>query len=93
MKLFHGTDSSEAILEKGFIDATGTYLTDQEWSGVWLSDRVMVADGGAMVESTLVVEIPEEWVVEFEWAEEGKPYREFFVPAELVNRFGPPRVI
>jgi len=28
----------------------------------------------------------------YEWIEEGKPYREFLIPAEIVNRYGPPKI-
>lgn len=37
----------------------------------------------------LAVEMPEETVLFYEWVEEGKPYREFLVPAEVVNRYSP----
>ena len=30
---------------------------------------------------------------EFEWVEEGKGYREFLVPADIVNQYGRPRVV
>ena len=35
----------------------------------------------------LDLEIPEEIVAPFEWIEEDKGYREFLVPAEIVNRY------
>ena len=31
--------AAENILRDGFRDAVGRYLTDREWSGVWVSDR------------------------------------------------------
>ncbi len=36
---FHRTTAAcaAAILREGFRDGRGRYLTDQEWSGVWLS--------------------------------------------------------
>jgi len=39
-RLYRRTHSKlvNGILKDGFIDSTGTYLTDREWSGVWLSD-------------------------------------------------------
>ena len=38
------------------------------------------------------VDVPEEVMAEWEWVEEGKGHREFLVPAEIVNRYGPPQV-
>jgi hypothetical protein len=39
MTLFHVTtsDAAEAILRDGFHDAVGSFGTDRQWSGVWLS--------------------------------------------------------
>jgi hypothetical protein len=39
----------------------------------------------------LVLEVPEEVAERFEWIDPAKPYREFVVPREVANRFGPPR--
>jgi hypothetical protein len=47
MRVFHRTASPEAILASGFQDATGRYMTDREWTGVWLSDRPLNFDEGA----------------------------------------------
>jgi hypothetical protein len=40
----------------------------------------------------LAIEIPEEDISDLEWVEEGKPYREWLVPAALLNSYGPPVV-
>ena len=90
--LYHRTTKSAAaaILRSGFKDRRGTYLTDQEFEGVWLSDRPLdgneigaAAPRGADV--PLCVEI-EESTLAFEWVEDGKPYREVLVPVGIVNR-------
>ena len=105
MKLFHvtGNKNAEAILKEGFKegfrgirpgvrDGTGTYLTDREWSGVWISDKPFddahLSDGITL----FAIEIPEEDISDLEWVEEGKPYREWLVPAALLNSYGPPVV-
>ncbi len=84
-RLFHRTTavSARVILRSGFTDATGKYLTDTEHTGVWLSDRPL--DEAAEFDTLLVVEIAGELVEPYEWVEEGKPYREFLVPAAVLN--------
>ena len=105
MRLFHvtGNKNAEAILKEGFKegfrgirpgvgDGTETYLTDREWSGVWISDKPF-DDAHRSVGITLfAIEIPEEDISDLEWVEEGKPYREWLVPAALLNSYGPPVV-
>lgn len=93
MKLFHRTHSAVAILKEGFRDTAGTYGTGQVFQGVWLSNIPLDINQGAAGDTLLVINIPEEVVAEHEWIEEGKPYREFLVPAEIVNRYGPPRIV
>ena len=94
MKLFHvtGNKNAEAILKEGFRDGTNFYLTDREWSGVWISDKPFddahLSDGITL----FAIEIPEEDISDLEWVEEGKPYREWLVPAALLNSYGPPVV-
>jgi hypothetical protein len=90
MELYHRTDAAKAILAEGFRDATGSYMTTNEYSGVWLSDQPLDANEGAFGRSLLVIDVPEPLIVQYEWIERGKGFREFLVPAELVNRFGPP---
>ena len=35
----------------------------------------------------LAVDIPETMIAEYEWVEDGKPYREWLIPAEILNRY------
>src|SRR5436305_11586284 len=88
MKLFHRTYHAKAILAGGFKDGRGTYMTGIEHTGVWLSDVPLDINEGARGDTVLVLDMPEEVVAEYEWVEEGKPYREFLVPARLLNRYG-----
>jgi hypothetical protein len=86
--LFHRTseEAARAIKRDGFRDGTGTYLTDREWTGVWLSDRPADANEGAFGDTILRVAIPDDVDLDdFEWIEEGKPIREWLVPADLLN--------
>ncbi len=94
MRLYHVTKTTTAgeILRDGFRDATGTYLTVGEHTGVWLSDRPTWEGGSAdplpagWTCLQVDLDFSEGELAQFEWREEGKPYREFLVPAEVVNR-------
>jgi hypothetical protein len=93
--VYHRTthDVAKMILASGFEDATGTYLTEREWSGVWFSDRPIGVNEGTRGDELLALQIPREIFMEFEWIEDEKGYREALIPAEIVNRFGPAQPI
>jgi hypothetical protein len=61
--LYHRTtrDKAGSIKVRGFIDATGTYLTDQEFSGVWVSDVPLDANEGAHGDALfeITLDVPE----------------------------------
>lgn len=90
MRLYHRTTSLNAnnILVGGFSDGEGTYLTKQTWRGVWLSDRILDENEGAGGDAILEVtsNIDSGTLSFYEWKEEGKSYREWLVPAELLNK-------
>jgi hypothetical protein len=94
MKLYHRTTqlAAEAIMRAGFRDGRGFYMTSQEWEGVWLSSKALDENEGAVGPVLLSIKIPQKTVAQYEWIQEGLGYREFLVPAELVNRYGPARV-
>jgi hypothetical protein len=59
MHLFHRTRAGLEILRGGFRDGRGSYMTDSEHVGVWLSDVPLDAREGAVGEWLLVVSLPE----------------------------------
>jgi hypothetical protein len=88
MKLYHGTTPNAArkIQAEGFRDGTSDYLTSTKHTGVWLSDTPLDANEGATGGQVLEVCLPDDFdLSEWEWVEEGKPYREFMVPADRIN--------
>ena len=72
LTVFHRTtkDAAAKILQGGFRDITGRYLTDREWSGVWVSDRPLDNSEGASGEALLQIDIAEDLLTAFEWVEE-----------------------
>jgi hypothetical protein len=87
MICYHTTDAANAILRHGFRDATGSYmLVNFELTGVFLGDSPMDVNEGATGDQVLKVEFPDDVDLDdFELVEEGKPYREWCVPAALIN--------
>ena len=89
--LFHVTNAecAKVILRDGFRDGHGCYLTDHEFSGVWLSDRPLDANQGALGDIVLAVAltISETELNGYEWVEEGKPYHEWLIPAKTIKQF------
>jgi hypothetical protein len=87
--LFHRTtlQAAKDILRDGFSDGTAPYMTDRDFSGVWLSERQLDANDGAWGDSLLEVsvDLPADALAAWEWIEEGKPYREWLIPATLLN--------
>jgi hypothetical protein len=88
--LFHVTrlKSAANILRDGFIDSRDTYMTDQYFTGVWLSDRPLDANEGASGDTVLAVtfSVPLSALAQYEWIEEGKTHREWLVPAAVIRQ-------
>jgi hypothetical protein len=87
MKVYHRTSATQAILAGGFKDTCGSYGTAQLVEGVWVSDRPLDGNSGAYGDTLLVLEIPEDVLTEYEWVQDGNGYREFLVPAQIVNQY------
>jgi hypothetical protein len=89
MILYHRTDpqAAENILQQGFRDSVGNYMTKNNYSGVWLSDVPLDENEGADGDILLEVntDMTESEIAQYEWIEEGKGYREFLVPAAEIN--------
>ena len=84
---YHTTDAADAILREGFRDATGSYMfATFELTGVFLGDSPMDINEGAKGDQLLQGEFPVDVdLSDFELIEEHKPYREWCVPAALIN--------
>jgi hypothetical protein len=59
---------------------------------VWLSDRPLHNTEGASGDIVLQVEIAEEVISPYEWVKEDKPFREWSVPAAVLNKAGQVRL-
>lgn len=86
---FHTTDSAETILRDGFRDGTGNYGMNITLTGVFIANMPVGANEGAVGDQVLKVALPDDIDLDdFEIVEHGKGYREWCVPAELINSQG-----
>ena len=84
-------------MREGFIDgrdeqgeangfAPEGYTDGDGWEGVWLSIEPLGRDEGAFGNALLRVSFPGTInLAEYEIVEDGKPYREWMMPAEAIN--------
>ena len=80
--------TAREIIDSGFSDTSGYFLNNRIWTGVWLSSIPVDNEEGADEDSFLMVklDIPERELSRWEWVAEGRSYREWLVPAAIVNR-------
>jgi hypothetical protein len=86
-RLFHRTPAGAAIRREGVRDATGSYMfANITLTGVWLSDEPLNINQGARGDDLLEVIMPDEVdLSDFEIIQDDIGYREWCVPAALIN--------
>ncbi|MER6557228.1 hypothetical protein ABT300_05585 [Streptomyces sp. NPDC001027] len=92
---FHTTDAAEAILREGFRDGEGGYMfASLTLRGVFLADMPVGVNEGAKGEDVLAVTLPSGLdLADYELVQEGSTYREWCVPAALLNTHGTLRLL
>ena len=63
-----------------------------EQTGVWVSDVPLEANQGGVGNTFLTLDIPEAEIAPYERYQPAREYREFLVPAEILNSHGPPKI-
>jgi hypothetical protein len=89
MKLYHATtqENVNKILANGFRDAKGYYATSIWMKGVFLSNYPTDWNEGTKGDITITINIPLALIADCELITKGKPYRQWCVPADIVNRY------
>jgi hypothetical protein len=90
VKLYHRTYAAEAILRDGFHDSKADFLTLGVAPGVWVTDRPLDEQNGALGNVVLAVcGVPEAEIAAFEWhrSRHPPPFRQFVIPAGILNRY------
>jgi hypothetical protein len=93
---YHRTNQAEAILQSGFRDFEGSYgLEGMTLQGIWLSDMPIDCNEGAKGDELLEVSLAEDCcdLDYYELIMEGRRYREWCLPAEILNRYGKVRLL
>jgi hypothetical protein len=89
MRLYHRTTiaNAELILRDGFVDRRDRYTSDFGDQGVWFSDQPKVADECDSEEAVVSIDfgLRAKALSPFEWTEDETAYKEWLIPAELVN--------
>jgi hypothetical protein len=95
IRFYHRTNAAEAIIRDGFRDDEGSYmLKGMRLRGVFLSDILLDANDGAEGDQLLEISLQATCdISDYEIIEEGKPYREWCVPAGIINRCGEVRLL
>lgn len=89
VRLYHRTAKANAvlILRDGFLDREERYTSDFDTRGVWFSDQTRqemdLGSGGSVMSIDLAM--AQQDLAAFEWTEDETPYREWLIPARLVN--------
>lgn len=87
MRYYHRTDAADSIRRHGFCDSTGTFgYATRKLTGVWISNMPLDINEGARGDDVCEITIPDDIDMRaYEQIEHLKPYREWIVPAELIN--------
>jgi hypothetical protein len=95
MRLYHVTDraSAETIIDDGFKDAEVIHDDSELLIGVWLADRCIAGEDdvgprlGPVADVAISIELPVDAVEGYEHTDSAKAYREFCLPASLLNEY------
>ncbi len=84
---FHRTSAVDAILRDGFVDAVGSYgFKTLTLRGVWISDEPLDVNEGADGDALLLLDpVGDVDLDPYEVIEEFTTFREWCVPAEILN--------
>jgi hypothetical protein len=86
--LYHRTDAARSIESGEFRNGSGTYFTNNVYEGVWVADQPLDINEGAVGKYVMTIEVPSDFDLQYyEWQEDGKGYRKFLIPAEVLNGF------
>jgi len=90
MKLYHVTDiaGADTVVRDGFRDEEGSFGIASIWLlGVFVSDEPLTVYETPDADHLIEVVLPDGTTLEHELPEDGKGYREWCLPAQLLNQW------
>jgi hypothetical protein len=90
LKYYHTTDAAELILEEGFQGSSGRFgfASFELEGGCFVGDQHMDINEGVKGTDVFEIVIPDDFDLDnYELVEDVKPYREWYVPAYILNKF------
>lgn len=87
--LYHQTsiENARTIIVEGFRDSAGFFLNTRTWTGVWFCSSPHGSEDGEVF-LKVRLDIDEQELASWEWTGEGRDYREWLIPASIVNQLG-----
>jgi hypothetical protein len=94
MALYHvtTTEGAAGIEANGFSDAAGYYRQEADRAGVWIADTPQPVGTGIASPVVFEIDAPVSALAEYEWSEAGKTFRQWLVPASVLNAYPRRRV-
>ena len=85
---YHRTnaDNARGIIDSGFKNSSGYFMNNRIWTGVWLSSIPVESEASADALLMVKLEIDGRELSRWEWSGEGRSYREWLLPANIINR-------
>jgi len=87
---YHRTnaDNARAIVNNGFTNSNGYFLSNRLWTGVWLSSIPVDSKSPSQDDALLMVklDLDSRELARWEWTPEGGSHREWLMPAGIINR-------
>lgn len=82
--MYHVTDHERALAieREGFRDGSATLIAGRSRAGVWLCNEPLLE----LYPVVLVIEVDPETIVQYECTNPDQGFRQWLVPAEIVNR-------
>jgi hypothetical protein len=82
------TENARAIVDSGFRNSSGYFLSNRIWTGVRLSSMPVDSEPGVEGDALLMVklEIGAPELSRWEWTAEGQSHREWLMPAAIINK-------
>ena len=89
------TDNARAIVDSGFKNSSGYFMNNRIWTGVWLSSIPVESEPGSADDALLLVklDIDGRELSRWEWSAEGGSYREWLLPANIINRCATVKIV